>query len=87
MSWGYKNFDWINDKQNCKCPLCGKYVSPETFGFVNTEQKKFKGTVEVDGKKEEKSCDWQWTPENTHTKFDDMEQLSWSSLLIELNKL
>ncbi|CAG8507947.1 6614_t:CDS:2 [Diversispora eburnea] len=82
IRWGYRNFNFIKDEHNCKCPVCDGYVQPITCGFVNTRWK-YKGTIKKLGSpSEDVSSDWKIADDDGYTTFEHEDTVSWNSLEI-----
>ena len=86
VKWGYRDFDFINDEHNCKCPICNKYIEPVTCGFSNTKWK-YKGVIKKPGCPPEKiSSDWQSVDGDGYTTFKRESNIQWNSLVIRVKR-
>ncbi|CAG8770676.1 2110_t:CDS:2, partial [Ambispora leptoticha] len=77
--WGFGNggvFNFLQDKQFCKCPLCNRNFEPTNFGFLDTWYK-------VSGWKKTSSTEalnvsheWEFAPNSSYTTFSGDNQIS-----------
>ncbi len=92
MPIGYRKFDLISDtnESTTKCPVCSKYVEPETCTFNNCRWK-WSGLKEV--KKDEAPVpegDYYWKyPDDTYHSFDVHKTgtVTWKQLVFEVERL
>jgi hypothetical protein len=90
MPIGYRKFDLISDanESTTKCPICSKYVEPETCGFNNCWWK-WSGIKQVKKGEAPVRCsgDWKYADDAFHY-FDDDETgtVTWRQLVFEVDK-
>jgi hypothetical protein len=86
---GYRKFDMSSDlnETTTKCPICSKYVRPETCGFNNCWWR-YDGTKDCEnGPPQACSSGWEWADDAYH-RFDEQQSgiVTWMRLTFEAVK-
>jgi len=92
VKWGYRNggiFDFFRNDRDVNCPICGRHVQVENFGFYHTRYKVIGSKKETpDGYFQDVNTDWKFASADHYTTFlDDPKSLvHWGQLRIEVQR-
>ncbi|CAG8455810.1 26231_t:CDS:2 [Gigaspora margarita] len=87
--WGYRDFDFFDDDENVKCPMCGQYVQTKNFGLYDAWYKVVGRKKErIGGPSQAVDSGWEYAPTSHYTTFLDSPEdlVYWGQLKIKVSQ-
>ncbi|RHZ64240.1 hypothetical protein Glove_326g120 [Diversispora epigaea] len=88
VKWGYRDFDFFRNDRDVNCPMCGRHVQTENFGFYNTYYKVVGSKKDTpNGYFQEVDSGWEYAPTQHYTTFLDSpdDLVYWGQLQIKVS--